>query len=524
MKKAIRKIAVLAMLLVMMLSVCVPASAAEKVVTVGTTAAWNTLCFLSNQNESHMVFSYPMFDQWVNYTSTGEIQPRFFESWELQEDGKTMIVKCRENAFFHDGVQVTAHDVVFTETLRSAAEFDNAMNANTKYLVGTDSSGKRIEGEYFGMEALDDFTLKITIKDATDVTNYFYQFRGTMILPKHILGDVPAAEVATHEFWQHPIGSGAFQFDSYIDGERIEYVTNKNYYLGAADFDRMIIRVIPEANMLSAMMAGEVDITARGSQLSMGDYQLAELDPNLATYAAKGFNNYHILINNKTVEQPVRVAMDHAIDKQSIINDLLYGYARVAISAIVPENPYRKEGIEGNAFDPDAAKQILADAGWDGSRELVMIVNSSAQLNNNIAILVQQHLASVGIKVSIQSFDGTTINSKLFSGDYDLAVMSSASNAFEPSESLWYFNDGGWLQHTRENGYLEIYENGLAGTTHEERSVWYDKLQEKLVEDVPMIFLFHQDKLFVHTQRMSNMVFENFDISCWNWWDWKVAE
>ena len=96
-----------------------------------------------------------------------------------------------------------------------------------------------------------------------------------MIFPEHCLKDVPAETFVTDPFWDDPIGCGAFKLDNVISGERMEYVANKDYFLGAPDFDRLIIRVIPSANMLSTLISGEIDTTALGSELPYTDFQMA---------------------------------------------------------------------------------------------------------------------------------------------------------------------------------------------------------------------------------------------------------
>lgn len=495
----------------------------EIVVTMGTTTAWESLCPLNRDVDTQVAFMTPVFDQWVTLRTDGSIYPQLFQSWTLSEDGTTLTARIDPDAKFHDGVKVKASDVVFTYKLMAHPSFDRTMKDYAKYIVGTDDAGMCANFDEFGMKALDEETLEIKVKNPTNELNFFYQFRITLVLPEHLLCDVDPAAIMTDKFWEHPVGSGPFKFDSYISGERIEYVANDDYHLGRVDFDRLVIRVIPADNLLSAFMSGEIDITAFGSQMSINDYELVKQDPNFVTYEAHGFGNHHIIINNETIDQTTRKALDHAIDKQSIINDLLNGYARVAISAIVPENPYRLEGIEGNAYDPEMAKQLLAEAGWDNSRTLKIFVSSSNAVGGNVAVLVQQMLAKVGINTQIETYDMATVTGHLFQGEFDLAIMSSASNPFEPSESSFYFQlvPNGWNRIT-DPSWMELYSQGLVGTTIEERRGPYEELQRRLVEEVPMIFLYHQDVLFVHSQRLSNIPYENIAIKGWRYWEWDI--
>jgi len=303
----------------------------------------------------------------------------------------------------------------------------------------------------------------------------------------------------------------------------MEYVAFEDYYLGRPEMDRLIIRVIPSNNILSAMLAGEVDITAYGSLMTLSDYEQAKANSNLVTNEIAGFGNQHILLNNETLDINVRKAIDCAVDKETIINDLLHGYGRTAISAIVPENPYRLGDIEGNAYNPEKAKELLTAAGWDSTRTLRCLTYSTSELGQNIAVLVQQQLAEVGINIEIETYDRATISSKFYDGEYDLGIAQSASNPFEPSESRFYFQlvPNGWLRMT-DSSWIELYDEGAKGLTVEERRPSYDELQRRLVEEVPMVFLFHEDQLFVNSQRISNIPYEIFKLRGWKYWEWNV--
>lgn len=496
------------------------AEGGEKVVTLAATASWLSLDPMSwHTKDAQVAFSYPVFDGLVDVTAQGEIVPRLLCSWEQSEDGATVIGKVDPNAYWHDGEKVTAHDIVFTFELFTNPEVECERITN---IGGTDAAGVLIEGEELGVKALDDETVEFTMNGATTIINFFYNMRYSCIVPEHLLKDIPAASVLTDEFWEHPVGSGAFKFDSYISGERMEYVANDDYYKGRPDFDRLIIRVIPSNNILSAIMSGEVDSTVYGSLMTYTDYELAKLDSSLTTYEAPGFANQHIIINNSKYDTDVRRAFDMAINKQAIIDDLLMGYARVAISAIVPENPYRLEGIEGNPYDPEAAKALLAEAGWDESQKLLLITQPDPA-NTNIAVMLQQMLAEVGVQIEIQTYDMATLSSMMFAGEYDLALMGSASNPFEPSESRFYFvpYPEGWNCIT-DTSWRDLYDASLASYVFEERKVCYDELQERLVAEVPMIFLFHKDVLFVSSSRLGNLPYSDFSLKSWRYDEWTV--
>lgn len=501
------------------------AEGGEKIVTLANSAAWEALHPLSSNRDQHVSFLYPIYESWVTITAEGEILPRLFESWEQSEDGATLTCHINQNATWSDGEPVTAHDIEFTARLAADPQLPVQQHQIVGNFTGTDDTGVRIEGEEFGVKALDDYTVQLTYKEnkVSTVLNELYSLRYTFTLPEHCLKDIPAESVLTDPFWENPVTSGAFTIDNIISGERIEYVARDDYYLGRPQMDRLIIRVIAPDNLLSAMLAGEVDGSTYGSFMSYGDYELAKNEPGLETYEAHGFGNNHLLINNQTMDQNARLAMDCAINKESIINDVVYGYARPAISAIVPENPYRDETVTGNPYDVELAKEYMDKSSYDTSRPVRLIVGSTNSVGQQMAVLIQQHLAQIGLNVSIETYDATTVSSMLFAGDFDISLMASASNPFEPSESKFYFQEGtrGWLNMPDRN-WEDLYDLAGTGLTLEERKPYYDQLQQRLVAEVPMIFLYHADVLFVNSPKISGMDYASFSLKSWRYEEWDV--
>ncbi len=498
---------------------------AEKVVTVSAASAWEALNPYFTNHDTQIAFMYPMYDSWVDVTSSGEIVPRLFESWELSEDHMVVTAKIRQDSFWSDGEPVTAHDVVWTYKTWANPKMDLAVARQTVSFVGTDDAiGVWENEEDFGMKALDDYTVEMKLKKATtSELSFFYGQRYTFVLPKHVLENVPVESLLIDKFWEDPVTSGPFEMDSIVSGERIEYVANDDYYLGRPQMDRLIVRVVQSNQVLSSLMAGEVDVTSFGSQMSYSDYEMAKTQDQFNSYEASGFGNVHLLINNQNLDVYARKAIDMAINKQTIIDGIVYGYARPAISAIVPENPYRLAGIEGNAYDVEAAKELLAQSSLDTGRPLTVITGSSNTNGQNTIVLIQQMLAELGITINIETYDMATCSAKFFAGEYDLALMSSASNPFEPSESHWYFFDPSNWNCITDGSWSQIYKDAVAQTTFEDAKVYYDTLQKRLVDEVPMIFLYHPDILFISSQRISNVPFGDFALRAWSYWTWEVA-
>jgi peptide/nickel transport system substrate-binding protein len=499
------------------------AETGEKILPLATSYTWMQLCpYTFSTKDAQAVFSFPAFETVVSYTSSGKLEPRILKSWEQSEDGKVITCKVQENAFFHDGKPITAADVVFSFELFADPAGDNEKVCSN--IAGTDNTGNWITKEGFGVKEIDPLTVQFTLKQPLSVLAFFYLMKSPVVLPKHLLEGKNAATLKSDPFWEHPVGSGAFKVDNYVTGERMEYVAFDDFFLGRPKFDRLIIRTMPPASILSAMLSGEVDMVAYASQMSYSDFEMAENEPGLTTLKITGFSNDHMLINNEKHNERIRLAFDYAIDRDALIEACLKGYGVRSISDIYPDSPFRNPNVKSNPYDPEKARQLLAQEKWNSNYEMLCYVQADQAIRVQAAEMIQQMFAAVGIKMQIQQADMGTISAALFAGNHDVAVMGSASTPFEPDNAQFYFRSipNGWNRMAEGNEFITLFLKGLESVNIEERKPYYYELQEKLVQKVPMAFLFHKDNLYVHNKRVKNVPFEDFALKNWKYWEWVI--
>jgi peptide/nickel transport system substrate-binding protein len=268
-----------------------PESTEPVTITMAMTAPWDTFIPFNTTNGNTDAVLELMYDKLIVVKANGEHEPRLATKWKQDDEtGKILTFELNENAKWHDGEPVTADDVVFTCELMANEAITHPRRSKVAFFTGTDSSGVRVADEEFGVVALDDHTVQFTLKDPAPISYMLSQtFRDFYVLPKHLLEDIPADQIMTDEFWQHPVGSGPCIYESSISGERIEFTANKDYYLGAPEFDRFVVRVVPASNLLSGLMSGEIDITAGAGlgNIPMNDWDMAKSQPNLTTESVK---------------------------------------------------------------------------------------------------------------------------------------------------------------------------------------------------------------------------------------------
>lgn len=501
---------------------------APKVVTMAMTDAWTSLYpFDGSGGERNSVAQRLMFDGLGTVGSDGVIYPGLADKWEISDDYKTVSLHINEDAKWHDGTPVTAHDVEFTYKYFSNAGAQCGMRPNSRYIAGTNDDGTCVTDNSIAVTALDDHNVEITLKEPASMETFF-STASCFILPKHLLEEKDPATIAGDDFWRAPIGSGPLKFASMIDGERIEYVANPDYHQGAPKFDRFVLRVVPQSGMLTGLMSGEIDLLAGGQlgALPLSDFNMAKGEDYLVAEAIPSFSHQYICIDNADPQmtKEVRLAIDRAINKQRIVDELLGGNGDVSAGPWSVNHPYFNPDIKVNNYNPEEAKELLSQAGWDSNQTILLSVPANDTFRGQAAVLVQQDLKDVGINAEIRQYDSSAQFEAILNGDVELGMVGSAASV-EPNNPIINLFDiyGAWcFGRFQTDKYLEYFNKGASFYETEQRLPIYYELQEVLAEEMPYVYLCSPDTLFAYNSRLSNINAFNFT-SYYPVWEWEVA-
>ena len=369
------------------------------------------------------------------------------ESWEFSDDGLRWTFHLRKNVKWHDGADFTADDVVFSYGIPLQEDY-----------IGPRGLPFEIIDE---INKIDDYTVEFVLSEPyAPFITITAQFE---VLPKHILGDVPIAELGMHKFnTKEPIGTGPFKFKQWKEGEYIELVANEDYFLGAPKLDSVIYKIVPDMNTLMAQLqVGDINLTGISPQYIEMAKKLEEQGKVVVTTGPSNafeYIGYH-LRNELFQDKLVRQALTHAIDKEAIVQAILDGSGVVAHGPGSPANWAFNPDVPKFEYDPEEAKRKLKEAGWepnkdgilekDGKKfEFVLKTTSANEIRQQIAEVVQQQLSEIGIKTSIE-------------------VLEWSAYVEQTSPPLWNFDaivagwsigsdpDPTWFWHTSE------IENGL---------------------------------------------------------------
>lgn len=499
----------------------------EKVITMAQTGDWDTFMPMNTTNAGADNVIELMFDRLMVINTDGTFGPRLAESWETNEAQDKITYHLNENAKWQDGEPVTAEDVVYSAQVASSSEYSYLRRIRMQYFAGTDETGCETSTDSIEVAALDDHTVEFTLKDPMDpAIIYALVNRDFFIMPKHLLDSISDADLVNDAFWQKPIGSGPCIFDSMESGVSIEFKANKDYYLGAPDFDRLVFKKVQSTNLLSGLMSGDIDVLSANSQIPLADWEAAKNTQGIVTKSIPTFAYQYMAMNTARdyLTEDVRHAISLAINRQVIVDQLLQGEARIAIGPLAEDHPYFDEKLLPIEYDPEKAKSMLEAAGWDSNRELQVLVSTGNEVREKSAILIQQDLQKIGIKTKIQTLDFPTLLTNARNGDYDLCFIGS-SGSVDPSESVpnvtaGYMNNFAQLSDPTLG---QIGESGAKEITFETRKKIYDQYQEELFKQMPMAFLYHTNDLFAYNEKLENVREGAIDYNInKNVWEWKV--
>lgn len=421
--------------------------------------------------------------------------PRLAESFET-EDGQHYTIKINKDAKWSDGTPVTADDLAFTINTIANPKSETTIGNNISMLAGLEANGKLAEGEteLSSVKIVDEKTVELTTTVPVD-PNYMKELFGLSIitLPKHILGDVPVEELSKHPYMQNPnVSSGAFKFVKYQKDQYVELAANKDYYMGAPKVEKLFIKIMPAPNLVAQLQTGELDFNvAKGiGKIAVQDYDTVKGFKNVSTEVEPTINFQTMFFNNKKINKDARKALSMAVDRGLIVDKLLKGYGEVVEGPYTSLSPYHDKSAGEIEYNPEKAKQLLEESGFDFNTTLELVVPIGNKVREQSAPIIAQNLEKLGVKTKITNYDFPTIMQKGKAGEFDLLLMGFALT-LDPDVSQVYATGAAYNFMGYSNPELdELLVKGKQEADVEKRKVIYHSVLKKIIEDVPVLTLY----------------------------------
>jgi len=424
------------------------------------------------------------------------------ESWDVADITATF--KPRQNAKWHDGTPVTAKDIVFTLNVLTNPATTSRWGGAFKSVVGyTEAQTATSPTALSGITAPDDYTVQIDLTQADSglLADFFF----INIIPEHILGAVDRTKIAEEAFWSNGrIGAGPFKFVKLIEGERLELEANPDYHFSEpvisklnllffANFETTLAAFQQGPSLISPMSVNELELVQ--------GIEGAEIVTTPAGVAAIWVNNNQPEFSDKRARQ----AIAYAIDKKTITETLWLGDA----DPVSTEIPYVTWAQPADAnpynFDPEKAKSLLAEVGWDSSISFKLWYYYADQVTATVMEAVQQYLAAVGITVDLQFDDGSGVRTKEVEDGTWYLTYGSFGTQPAPSNLSVVCGPPGKKNFTYSSAEFDAEIAAALLTYDQAEQATHSQAAVKILnEDAPWIWLFDRKNLIaVHTDKLT---------------------
>lgn len=439
---------------------------------------------------------------------TSDYKPCLAKSWRFSEDFLELSFLLNDHIIWSDGTPVTAYDVKFT--------YDTMTNPDVGYAYRSDYDFVA------SCEVVNPHEIKFRFTEvyANELDDLSY----LVPLPKHILGNVPPAELQNHPFNSDPtVVNGPFKLKVWKRQQQLELVVNENYSFKRPNLDRVVFRIIPDKMSRSAnLKSGEVDIVEDIPPHDVTEIKESFSNIDILVYPSMGYEfirwlNTHPLFKDRNV----RRALTMAINRRQLIDVLWQGYATECVSPVHPsQTMYYNPTIKPLPYDPEAARQILASVGWSDSDgdgiidkngqpfEFTMKTSLAHQDRVDALTMIQADLAKIGIAMTPEKVEFSVLISQLRERDYEAALAGlRMSEVFNPFTA--------WHTAAIENGYNYVnYSNaqvdslidiGRRSLNPDKAKAIWDAYQEILYNDQPFTFLFVLSNLDAVSNRVKGI-------------------
>ena len=469
-----------------------------------------------------------LVDVEVDADGNSKIVPSLAESWDISDDGLEYTFHLRQGVKFHNGNDFTAEDVAYTFHRMLTVEG----GVNTEFIDQIKGADELLAGEtdtLEGVEVVDDYTIKVTLKEP------FAGFLASISSPGVSIYDSEATEAAGDQFGMDPavtVGTGPFEFSSWSFNNQLVLTRNEDYWKGASELPGVVIKIIPDTETQSMMFeSGELDILDLDYAADSAD-RFTETYPDQIVQGPRVGIVYFTMNFNKEPFQDVRVrkAVQMSIDRQAIL-DALYGGRGQVEQGIFPHgligfNPDQEE----IKYDPEAAKALLAEAGYADGFDMEIAADSSASDTMTMALeIVSDQLAEVGINAEIKNYDESTWLETRKSGELGSFMSTWSADYNDPDNFIYTFFGNEEKTRIRSINYpdTEVMERVAKARTlvnEDERLAEYKALEEKLIhEDAAWVPMFSRLHLFAVSKRvqgfaplwsgLSDQLFYNISLS-----------
>ncbi len=465
-----------------------PADAQDKI-RIGSPYATTTLDPMRSAAAGNIETYGQLYSRLLRRDENGELQPGLAESWEVSEDGTTITLHLRD-AEFSNGDPITAEDVVFS--LMRVRD-----NEESAYPAPLQTMEK--------VEAKDDRTVVISLKHP------FAPFLGNLEVFNAGIVDKSDVEARGEDaFTKDPVASGPYMVEEWIPNDRLVLAPNPHYWREGYPKNEgaELIEVPAENTRVSMMLSGELDAAreipwSQVEQLKNAEGIEMPLEPSTQIFI--------VLLNHARApfdDVKVRKAAAMALDTTGVTKAMTFGNATPANSTLPMALDYWDKDAPGIPYDPEQARTLLGDSGYDGEEVVILITDNPER--EKMAVLMQAQWSEIGLNSRIEKVDGGTWWSRVPEGDYDAAPTWYYNETTDPDLALRWALCGACGSdsfHTNYNNeeVNRLTEEGAAALDPAKRAEIYEEVQQITLDEVSQIPLYYPPFANAYSDRVEGL-------------------
>jgi len=491
-----------------------------------------------------------MYDGLVTtHPRTGKVIPQLAKDFEI--NGNDYIIHLRKGITWSDGKPITADDVMYTY---KDIVYKGLGNTSTMYAM-------MIDGKLPGIEKIDDYTVKF--RTSKPFAPFLRQL-SYPIVPKHYFKPYSDKGSSTFDSFLNPdtdpktiVSSGAFKLKEYVAAQRVIFERNPNYYKINIDnqklpyLNKLVYLIVGDTNNeILKFEAKEIDILdLRGDNVARyksrelnSDYTIYNLGPSTSTlFVIINLNNRNDK-NGKPYVNPVkqkwfqnknfRSAIDYSIDRKNMVQNIAFGVGEPLFTSESLNSIYLNKNIKGHPKDLNRAKELLSEEGFiykhsklydrQGNHvEFDLYTNAGNLEREAMGVMIKQDLEDLGMKVNFKPIEFNSLVNKLTKTyDWDLAIMGLTGSPLEPHDGInvWASNGPLHMFNMQDNSNIypnniypwekeldNIFSDGAQKLTFTERKPLYDRYQEIIYEENPIIYLYSPTRITAIRKKFKNI-------------------
>lgn len=461
--------------------------------------------------ENEMFAQAMLYDPLVTYGKNGKIEPALATSWETSEDGKTYTFKLRENVLYSDGTTLTAENV--------KRNFDAVLENSAAH------SWLEAVAIIDHVEAIDELTVKVQLKEA------YYPFLQelTLIRPLRMLADSAFLEDGTKNGIKAPVGTGPWVLTDYKKDSHAEFSRNENYWGEKPKLKKVIVKVIPDSQARTmALQNGDIDLIFGSGQLAPIEYQTLAQSGQYETKISDPLSTRILAINSTygaTKDKNVRLALQHALDRKTIIEHVLNDLEKEAQSLFAPGYPYSDISLDPYQYDTDKSIELLEKAGWKlepgnefrtkngETLTLVMPYNSNEQVDKAIAEYIQGAWRELGIDVQLIGEEWQLMIARAKKGEFNLIANDTWGVPYDPhmyirtmagEQQIGYYAQKGI---PTSDQLTDNISKVIRSTNEEERRKLYENILQTIHEEAIFMPISYRTNYLAANKRVQNLSF-----------------